>query len=421
MTVPKRLLLVHPKASLPWLFEAAVRQGIDLVVIPRPGDPMGTPPPGVVEILDIDAEDVESVLAAHAHTPFDGVLTPYEATVPLVAELAERMSLPGLSKEAALNARDKRRMRAALAESGCHTPGFVRLGGPDEEADFSALTFPVVVKPANGLSSIGVTRVDTPAELPRAMAEVWEISGRLLDEDVELSGLVVEEYLDGPEYAVECLVVDGTVHVLCIGYKGFPQGPYFEEEVYIAPVRLEQAVEDAVVQEVVRGHRSLGITTGATHSELRLCADGRRPFLLEIGARFGGSGASHYMAEGASGVDFAGEAFRIAVGLPPQGLAGTKPDGLAPAVGVAANYIVQCGGQGVITEITGMAEVAADPRVDQVIEMLHPGDVVRPYPDFTGYPAFVLSRHDDYESAEELHDFIAATVTISYRPEEEGR
>lgn len=78
-----------------------------------------------------------------------------------------------------------------------------------------------------------------------------------------------------------------------------------------------------------------------------------------------------------------------------------------------------CGGSGRITAIHGLDELAEDPRVDHVLQMLHPGDVVRPYPEFTGYPAFVLSHHPSAEDAEEFHRTIERTVRIEYAPVEE--
>jgi hypothetical protein len=87
-----------------------------------------------------------------------------------------------------------------------------------------------------------------------------------------------------------------------------------------------------------------------------------------------------------------------------------------PAHAVAANYIVPCGGAGRITTITGLAEAAADAQVDHVVQMLFPGDVVRPYPEFSGYPAFVLSRHPSHADAERLHARLERSVRIGYGP-----
>ncbi|MFJ3904868.1 ATP-grasp domain-containing protein [Streptomyces sp. NPDC090025] len=415
------LVLVYQRSALPWIFEGAARAGIDLVLVPRPDEdvPADRLPPAVVELLPLDPEgDPEGALAAlrkrHEERPFQGIVTLFDPLVPFVAEAAERLGLPGIGRDTALGAQDKRVMRERLTAAGLNVPRFARIDGPDPEpglAAADALTFPVVVKPAHGFSSLGVTRADSPAALRTTVTEVRAVCAAKLG--VRDAALVVEEYLDGPEFAVESLAYQGRVRVLSIGYKGEPEGPYFEESVYRAPAALPADVRDAVVREVTAAHAALGITDGPTHTELRL-RGGTRPYLLEMGARIGGSGVSAYVASHVSGVDLAAEALRLAVGGAPSDPAA---EGLAEPVGAAANYIVPCGGHGRISAVHGLAEVAADPRVDHLIQMLFPGDVVRPYPDFTGYPAFVISRHDSTPEAEAFHAELERAVRIEYATE----
>ncbi|MFT2017446.1 ATP-grasp domain-containing protein [Streptomyces sp. 796.1] len=413
------VVLVYQRSTLPWVFESAQRAGIDLVLVPRPDERVDPDrlPPAVVELLPLDIEgDPEGALAAlrerYERAPFDGLTTHYDPVVPFVADAAAELGLPGIGSGPARAAQDKRLMRQRLAAAGLNVPGFVALDGPTGWAAATALDFPVVVKPANGFSSMGVTKVDRAADLGPVVEAVWELGRTKLS---QVSGLIVEEYLDGPELAVESLVHRGRVRVLAIGYKGEPTGPYFEEGVYRAPAPLPADVQEAVVREVVAAHAALGVADGPTHTELRL-RGGVRPYLLEMGARVGGSSVSHYIAAGVSGVDFAGDALRIAAGLAPRTLPATAGP-LVPARGAAANYIVPCGGSGLITAVHGLAELAEDPRVDHVVQMLHPGDVVRPYPDFSGYPAFVLSHHPSTADAEEFHRSLEHSIRIDYAPQ----
>ncbi|MFG2194555.1 ATP-grasp domain-containing protein [Streptomyces sp. NPDC048639] len=408
------VVLVYQRTSLPWVFESAERAGIDLVLVPRPDEPVsGALPPAVVDVLplDLDADRagaLETLRKHHGTNPFQGIVTLYDPAVPFVAEAAELLGLPGIGRDAALGAQDKRLMRERLSEAGLNVPRFVRLNGPGEWEAAKELTFPVVVKPATGFSSLGVTKAETPETLEAVVEEVRQICATKLG---GVDGLVVEEYLDGPEFAVESLAHGGEVRILSIGYKGDPEGPHFEESVYRAPAALPEDVQEDIRREVAAAHRALGVTDGPTHTELRL-RGGVTPYLLELGARIGGSGVSHYIASHVTGVDFAAQALRIAAGLAPE----STGDGSPAPVGAAANYIVPCGGFGRITAIHGLDELRNDPRVDHVVQMLFPGDVVRPYPDFTGYPAFVLSRHTDIAEAEEFHRLLERSVRIDYAP-----
>jgi hypothetical protein len=413
------VVLVHQRASLPWVFESAERAGIGLVLVPRPDEEVSEAalPPVVREVLRLDLDGdrtgaLETLRQRHRAHPYQGILTLFDPVVPFVAEAAELLGLPGIGQDAARAAQDKRVMRRRLAAAGLNVPRFVTLDDPGQWEAALGLVFPVVVKPACGVSSLGVTRADTPESLKSVVDQVWRVAANAFG---RVTGLVVEEYLDGPEYAVESLAYRGDVTVLTTGYKGDPRGPYFEESVYRAPAPLPRAVADDIRREVVSAHAALGITDGPTHTELRL-RGGTTPYLLEMGARIGGSGVSHYITWHVTGIDFAAQALRIAVGLPPEPVPASGP-GVAPKpIGAAANYIVPCGGFGRISAIHGLDAVRADPRVDHVVQMLHPGDVVRPYPDFTGYPAFVLSRHPDTAEAEEFHRHLEQTIHIEYGP-----
>jgi hypothetical protein len=419
MTANPTVVLVQQRTSLPWIFEAAERSGVDLVLVPRPDEALSEDrlPPAVVDVLHLDPDGdragaLETLRERHAAGLFQGITTLYDPAVPFVAEAAELLGLPGIGYKTALGAQDKRVMRERLATAGLNVPRFARLDSPADWRQAAArLTFPVVVKPAHGFSSLGVTKVTAPQELGDTVENVWRICDDKLG---RCAGLVVEEYLDGPEVAVESIAHGGDVHVLSIGDKGEPKGPYFEESIYRAPAALPDAVRDEIVREVVAAHTALGVTEGPTHTELRL-RGGTVPYLLEMGARIGGSGVSHYIASHVTGVDLAGQALRIAAGLP---AALGEPGRLAKPVGAAANYIVPCGGSGRITAVHGLGELRDDPRVDHVVQMLFPGDVVRPYPDFTGYPAFVLSRHATVAEAEEFHRFLERTVRVDYAPGE---
>lgn len=416
-TQAPRVVLVYQRTTLPWVFDSAERAGMRIVLVPRPDETVSPDrlPPAVAEVLDLDIEgDRAGALAAlrerHGTTPFQGICTLYDPAVPFVAEAAELLGLPGIGRDAALGAQDKRVMRERLTAAGLNVPRFVGLKDPAAWEDAAHLDFPVVVKPAHGFSSLGVTKAERPEELKAVVEEVGEICRGALG---RTAGLIVEEYLDGPEFAVESLAHRGEVTVCAIGYKGEPEGPYFEESVYRAPAVLPEAVADAISHEVTAAHAALGITDGPTHTELRL-RGGERPYLLELGARIGGSGVSGYIARNVTGRDFAADALRIATGQPPRSFGG----GRAPAAtGAAANYIVPCGGSGRITAIHGLDELREDPRVDHIVQMLFPGDVVRPYPDFTGYPAFVLSRHATTAEAEEFHRALETAIRIEYAPE----
>ncbi|MGO4758310.1 acetyl-CoA carboxylase biotin carboxylase subunit family protein, partial [Streptomyces sp. 2MCAF27] len=234
-----------------------------------------------------------------------------ERVVPFVARAARELGLTGLTEEAAAVVRDKRSMRHHLLEAGLGVPGFVVIKDPDGWTDALTLQFPVVVKPANGHSSLGVIRVDDKDGLEQAVARTWKLIEThhlgASDGSSPEAGVLVEEYLDGPEVSAESLVYHGQVRVCGISWKGELTGPYFEETTLRAPAQLPAEILAAIEAEVIGAHHAFGVTEGTTHTEVRLVG-GVRPVLVEMGARIGGGGFMHHLVHLSSGIDLAAEA-----------------------------------------------------------------------------------------------------------------
>src|SRR5690242_1128791 len=210
----------------------------------------------------------------------------------LVAALAsEKLGLPRNSPRAVAAARNKAQAREALRAAGLPVPRFEVVSRDLDAAALDALvaraTFPCVVKPVVLSGSRGVIRADDARQLREAFARVGallrspEVSQR---RDVELARILIEEFIPGPEVALEGLLVRGHLHVLALFDKPDPlDGPYFEETLYVTPSRHPAALQDAVARTTGDGCRALGLFEGPIHAELRLSPEG--PRVLEIAAR----------------------------------------------------------------------------------------------------------------------------------------
>ncbi|MFF8790903.1 ATP-grasp domain-containing protein [Streptomyces sp. NPDC015125] len=418
-----KLVLVGQLSVFPWVFEAAKRAGIDLILVPRGDDSAESAgrADAVVELLPLDIdEDPEGALSALAdryrREPFDGIMAGNERVVPFVARAAHELGLTGLTEEAAAVVRDKRSMRHRLLEAGLGLPGFVAIEDPDGWTDALALRFPVVVKPANGHSSLGVIRVDDKDCLEQAVASTWKLIEThhlgVADGPTPETGVLVEEYLDGPEVSAESLVHHGQVRVCGVSWKGELAGPYFEETMFRAPAQLPTEILTAIEAEVIGAHHAFGITEGTTHTELRLVG-GVRPVLLEMGARLGGGGFTHHLVHFSTGIDLAAETLRIHLGREP--LCWREEPAL---VGHVAVYEVPVGSGGRMKQVHGLDSVRNDPQVDYVVQTVSPGELLLPYPDFSGYPAIVVSRHESDAAAVAYRAHLARTLHVEY--EEQG-
>jgi biotin carboxylase len=298
-----------------YIAEALSSQGYDLVVLSRrlPAWIASCTLHG--ESVDLTRADAANrVVAIAREYAVDGVFTCDEAYVELAADVARALRLPGLTPEAAMLCRDKHAMRRRLRRAGVPSPHSIMIGSLAQARDAADMIgYPVVLKPRNLGGSVGVVRADGPADVERFFAVALDahIAGFK-----PLSGLLVEDYLDGPEFSVESVSANGVTTICGITEKvlGFP--PFFEETGHFA--RRVDALDpgDARLAEVTRSvHEALGVTTGVTHCELRVTTDG--PYVVEIAARPGGDRIP-LITKLASGIDLIAAAAAVATGGQPD-------------------------------------------------------------------------------------------------------
>src|SRR5262249_17385760 len=128
-------------------------------------------------------------------------------------------------------------------------------------------------------------------------------------------GLLVEEFVGGPEICVESIVVNGATHMVAIHDKPLPTGPTFEEVYACTPTRLPSSTVDRITAAVAAVHSAMGITTGPTHVEFRL-REGDEPIVLEAAARMGG-GPIYRSVLLSTGVDMVKATIDLALGRSP--------------------------------------------------------------------------------------------------------
>lgn len=323
-------------------------------------------------VVVADSGSIEETLAAvvkvaaEESEPIRGILTFAEAGVPAVAKVAAELGLPWVSERTAYLARDKYAMREAFAAGGVPQPAYGLATSLEQARQVAAHTgFPLVLKPVLGTGSMYVRSVDDDAEL----AEHFDMLHRGAQEgfghdplyrDAEQehgSGLLLEEFVGGPEICVESLVIGGVTRVLAIHDKPLPTGPTFEEVYACTPTRLPADVVAEVTRATERVHAALDITTGATHVEFRL-RDGREPVILEAAARMGG-GPIYRSVLLSTGVDMVEALLELACGRTPV----IAPREQPTPVGF---WNIFPEAAGALTAVHGVEEARADERCDEV-------------------------------------------------------
>ncbi|MCC8476644.1 ATP-grasp domain-containing protein [Streptomyces globisporus] len=243
--------------------------------------------PYVADQREADVEDEAAVHAAAADLAgrhrITGVVTWAESLVTPAAEVAARLGVPSMPLEAARACRDKALQRERFLTAGVPSARFA-LAGSEGDAVTAAesLGYPVVLKPRGRAASVGVRTVRSEAELRETFTRVQEVENPSIDDGLVL----VEEFLSGPEIAVDSWVLDDRVEPFSIAAKRTGYPPYFEEIAHVAGRVLDPASEARVREVVIAANRALGTDRTITHTELILTADG--PKVVEVNGRLGG-------------------------------------------------------------------------------------------------------------------------------------
>jgi len=254
-------------------------------------DPPAWTWPYTVASWAIDLRDHAAVAAAVMQIARErgvaGVMTYREHHILLAARLAEDLGLPNADANAMQACRDKAVMRRLLAEHHVPSARSYLVNDEHEAVDRATqLGFPVVAKPRGMPGSAGVLRADSDDDVRRAYEAAAEATV-LGPEECAVPGILLEEYLPGPELSVECLVLaPHDVRIVAITRKAPGPEPRFlaaghavaaDEALLAAPVVLDVAT---------RAIRAVGITLGAVQVEMRLTPRG--PAVVEVNGRLGG-------------------------------------------------------------------------------------------------------------------------------------
>jgi len=228
-----------------------------------------------------------------------------------VAVLAERLRLPGPSRNLIQIFRNKVMFREHCIQLGLPSTRFLGLSGPEDiqlqhflqsqnyldRKDSDALPrFPLVLKPSGGNRSREVHAIATAAELLSTLTDASKRAEKIFAPEVRKIGWILEEMIEGPEYDVDGIALDGEVIFSSICYNRPSLMPGFRETggLYPAPLTDEQEKRiDAFTKRFFsesRTQEGLGFR-GVFHLELKLDTHGD-VVPIELNPRMGGAEAS---------------------------------------------------------------------------------------------------------------------------------
>ena len=386
--------------------EATKALGYDAVVVDA--NPRALCVPFADRFERIDLKDAEGIarfalsLGDELRAVFTSA-TDFSAAVSLAAVrcgFADRVHTP----EAARRASDKLLMRQCFKESGVPSPEYF---AADEEFVrrlehcASGVSFPKVVKPCDNMGARGCRLVRNDDELVRALKEALAYS--------RSKRAIVEDYMEGPEFSIDALVVEGRVIVTGLADRHIYFAPHFVELGHTMPSSLAPEKKAEVVRVFCAGVRALGLTNGAAKGDVKLTGHGA--MIGEIAARLSGGYMSGWTFPYAAGFDLTQEALKIALGCPSRfdGITEVKPSKVS-----AERAFISL--PGVVAKVYGANQAQACPFVKDVFFRVGEGDEVAFPRNNVEKCGNVISLSEDHTLAVKAAEDAASKIVLRLSP-----
>lgn len=255
--------------------------------------------------LCIDTLDKNKTFEAAAHYHVDGIITTSDYPVRTVAYVCEKLNLPGPSIKAAEIATNKFLLRECLKKHNIPVPYYQLVKNKEEVLRNKAnYPYPVIVKPVDSSASRGVMKANTAEHLAVAFEEAHRYS--------KSGQVIIEEYMEGPEFSVEILIQNQKSHLVAITEKTTSGAPYFVEERHVIPAALNEFDQKQVGIMITETIQAIGLNNSAAHIEFRLTSEG--PRIIEVGPRLGGDYITSDLVPLSTGIDMLSNIIRIALG-----------------------------------------------------------------------------------------------------------
>jgi biotin carboxylase len=298
-----RRMLIVGGVSVPEFHQAVARRGwrAGMLAYYDPVHGGTVPRAGEVGVLDqVLAVDwaqpldvVKRIVELYASGQIERVVANDEFGLLPAALATTQLGIPGLTLRAVHKTRDKFHMRRVLEEAGLGQLQYaVCRDLAEAQAFLDRVGGAIILKPVSGTGSEGVSRVASSEELAAAFQVASSAAG--------FTGILCEEYIDGPEVSLEGYCADGRFVAVALTDKLTDER--FLEVGQQQPTSHPESVFNAAAEIAGRVLAALGVDNCVTHTEFRISSRG--PILIETHTRMGGD-YIHVLTRLTTGVDLA--------------------------------------------------------------------------------------------------------------------
>ena len=250
----------------------------------------------------VGGQDYEGTCAVVEKYGIDAIVTAAtDKPLVMMARVAEKFEFPFYSVETAQWSTDKFQMKQRFLAGDVPCARGRLIHNAEEAND---LYFPIICKPRDNSGSRGVKLCRTKEELQESIEEALQNS--------HLDTVLVEEFIEGPEYSIESLHYGGKSEVIQFTEKKTTPFPYNVELGHIQPANISMENKQKIREIVAKIANTLRFENFSSHTELKI--NDRGIFVIETSPRLGGDYITSTLIPLSTGFNIEDQLLHLAIG-----------------------------------------------------------------------------------------------------------
>ncbi|GEK15724.1 ATP-grasp domain-containing protein [Aliivibrio fischeri] len=327
----------------------------------------------------------------HNVHPISTIVTLTEKAIPIASEISERLHLSYTSLDTVDVIYNKVKMRSILESYKDFSLPYIELMNKNQlRAFIRKFSYPVIVKPKDGVGSVGVQKICNDTDF---------------SEFKFTDGLIAEQFIEGAEYSVECFSFSGDHKVIAITEKTIVGEKNFTELGHIIPANISKKTNQDINNYIVRFLDIIGIKNGASHTEIKIFKNNIH--IIETHNRIGGDRISSLV--------------KLSTGIDLVELSILWPLDLCKKIEIS-NLFYQYSSirflnpkKGFVESINGVESLLYSPNIISVECLINKGDNVKPISDSFSRYGFIISVGKSFNEVKLTSIDAINSILINYK------
>ena len=352
----------------------------------------------------IDTKDIEGnahlALMLRKEGKISGVYTQGTDVEYTVAYAASKAGLFSIKPQAALNCNDKYLTRLILSKTGLDNTKFAKAKTFKElKRAVKSIGLPCFVKPADNSASRGVFRIES-------LENIDGIFKKSIASCSLARHLIVESEIKGEEFSVDTILYKGKLYPAGISDRVFLKKSKFAVQAASrTPSMLPESTQEEMYNLMAKAAKALGLDNGAFKGDLVLDRN-NKVRVIELTARTSGGFDSQVRKPLSFGIDLIKATMDIALGKP------LDPADLIPKWIKWSSTVSIFPHPGKVKKITGTDDLLKIKGVSEIIMLVKPRDVIKPYTDSAKRTNYIICKADTLDELKLVEGKALKTLKI---------